>query len=91
MVISVRPTLSPTTAFLLPPLGKLVKVICAIETKHNPINKDNERIFLIAKFFLNLILIITMLLINLTEDNHGKAMVISKDKWLWKDLGCMLL
>jgi hypothetical protein len=31
-----------------------------------------------------------MLLINLTEDNHGKAMVISKDKWLWKDLGCML-
>jgi hypothetical protein len=28
----------------------------------------------------------TMLLINMTEDNHGKGMVMCMDKWLCKTL-----
>jgi hypothetical protein len=44
--------------------------------------RDNEMNFLIAKFFLNLMPIAAILLINLTEDIPAAGMAMGMDKWL---------
>jgi len=45
-------------------------------------NRDNEKKFLIAKFFLNLIMIRGWTLMNLTKVNQVKGMAVGRDKWL---------
>ena len=83
MVISVKPTRSPTNAFLLPPLGSLVNVICAKDPAViKAVNSVRKNCFIAEVLDFKTTVMILPIIIFLLNEANGKRAANGLDKWL---------